>query len=181
LFGDILRSPVVAPQPGPGVGSQPAPVTGPSWPLPGLSPEAHAVARPLWQQRFFTVQSAALLRALRPPPPSSPATSAAAAGNASGRLGEEEGEGPASPLTLALSHLIGAAPSGVLRADWPRMLPWVPRCLAAVLGGWRQRRGAASGAGGAGEEGADSGLVLALLDAMCEALMVEEGVCASCA
>ena len=94
----------------------------------------------------------------------------------------------ASPLLLALAHLLQAAPPGVLRAAWPQLLPWVPRCLATLLA---DEQGSSAGAaaakeqgvseagwaavgGGRGEEG---GLVLGLVDVMCEALMAEEGMC----
>jgi hypothetical protein len=194
LFGEILRSPrdaskeqlddctaAESQQQPPGAAAAAAAASPPT--LPGLTSEAHAVARPLWQQRFYTMQSGALLRALTSLPAA--AASLAPPGSQGGVPGEGEGEGagPTPPLILALSHLISGAPPGVLRADWRRVLPWVPRCLAAVLAGWRWRRRQQAGApdlGAAGSEGEaeERGLVLALLDVVCEALMAEEGAAA---
>lgn len=191
LFGEVLSPPAAAL---------------PSSPL-GLTPEPHVVSRPLWQQRLYTVQSAALLRALSDLPSraseeaaaaaagagasaatAAAAVAAAASPNSTPAAAGSTSSGGCPPLLLALAHLIRGAPAGVLRHDWPRMLPWVARCLGGVLAGQEALVAPAAGSGSAAgmsvpsagglagssvqEEGE---LAQALLGTLCEALMAEEG------
>lgn len=94
---------------------------------PGLTTQGHAVTRPLWQQRMYTVAVGQLLPLLQ--------RSEQAAAGAHG-AGPTDRQPAASPvLLLALGHLLCAAPSGVQQQEQQRMLPWVLQCLAALRGG----------------------------------------------
>ena len=73
-----------------------------------LGPLAHAVAKPLWQQRFFAGAAKLLTGAGAP---------------------------AGLPLLLALAHLLRGAPPNVVASDRQRTVPWAVQCLVAVAAG----------------------------------------------
>jgi DNA repair/transcription protein MET18/MMS19 len=122
-----------------------------------LSRRSHAVVKPLWQQRAYTIAASALSAALR-----SAAAAAMQVDAAPGAAPPDPsaGGGPL-PLLLGAAHLLCAAPSAVLRADLPRALPLALRCLGALQLEARP--------------GEHAPLLRALLDALAQALQAEAG------
>lgn len=124
----------------------------------GLSKQSHAVARPLWQQRCYTVTTRQLLPLLERSQQQALSTSAANGGGTSGSSSPCAPQ--ASPvLLLALGHVLQAAPAGVQQQEQQRLLPWLLQCLAGL------------------QEGplADGRLLLALLLLLSDALMTPAG------
>ena len=117
-----------------------------------------ATARPLWQQRQYTLVSGRLLALLQRPD-----LQLGGGGEAGGQPRPAPAYSPV--LLLALGRLLQAAPAEVRRQDRARMLPWVLECLAGLQ--QQQQRGPL-----ASEEGGS--LLLSLLLSLAAALMEEE-------
>lgn len=125
----------------------------------GLSRQAHAVTKPLWQQRLYTAAANQLLPLLL----RSQQAASASSGSASQQDPQQDPRPSlASPvLLLALGNLLRAAPGAVLQQDQQRMLPWMLQCLTALQAGPL----------------ADGELLLALLLLVSSALMSDTGEC----
>ena len=79
---------------------------------PALTRAAHAVVRPLWQQRTFNIAAAAL--------------------DAAAKSALSSGEVCPLAVMLGMANLLAAAAPAVLRADSRRSLPWLVQCLSEL-------------------------------------------------
>lgn len=84
---------------------------------------AHAVAKPLWQQRFYTVALQQLEKLLTHPPSTN---SLSPAEEASQGLTQQ------GPLLLALAYLLKGTPAKISKADLPRLLKWLLMALEVL-------------------------------------------------
>lgn len=95
-----------------------------------LNAHSHAVIRPLWQQRLYTMSMSALQKALY-----SAASTAGSALELDETGSAETGQTVAAaawPVLLALAQLLAAAPAAIVRNDLVRALPLAVRCLGTL-------------------------------------------------
>jgi hypothetical protein len=98
---------------------------------------AHLMARPLWQQKAFTVALQALQAALQP--------TAAASAAASHSLTAQQGPAGGA-LLVAAASLLTAAPAAVIAGEQEAVLPLLVRCLLQLLKLWHTKHKSGRGA-----------------------------------
>ena len=81
---------------------------------------AHVVAKPLWQQRFYTTALQQLEKLLTRSDSTSPVQEAS------------QGLSQQGPLLLALAYLLKGTPAKISKTDLPRLLKWLLMALALL-------------------------------------------------